>query len=386
MTSSPARRRPRRLQPLLAAMLAVVACPGTAPAQSESIVYYQVSYGNGTIRDLSTVPATNKGIEKVLRISRIEGPDSGLSILSTSGRGGTFIKTGRTISRELRWDGRAWVGEADLGKAPGPTASHPADPSRQKRRQELIRQLQDTLKAEQQHQQISEKAIIQAAELLAKAKGTDGEKPAMLLLERAQAARQESLERTLNLERLLSELTTRQAGPPGSETGKVTPAGPGRLAKGDFGVVRPIAGRRVLPHRVQVWPLPPGRGRRNYTVAMAHPEAGPVGAFHYVAYSDADGDGVPDTLIARSPPAVARTPGGWTRWDFETAAETVFIGNAWSQDDAVHYYGTGDDAPHNWQGPGTDVYVSGWPGGPFHKWGRPYLTNIRVHVGKQIPD
>ena len=110
MRSSPARCPSAGPQPAMIAILVLVGCAAAAQAQGESIVYYQATYANGNIRDLSAVPDTDKGIERVVRISRIQGPDPGLTILSAGADGATYVKTGRTIRTELRWNGRAWVG------------------------------------------------------------------------------------------------------------------------------------------------------------------------------------------------------------------------------------------------------------------------------------
>lgn len=119
---------------------------------------------------------------------------------------------------------------------------------------------------------------------------------------------------------------------------------------------------------------------------MAHVEAGPTGGFYYVAYGDTDGDGTPDRLIAHSPLAVARDPGGWSQWTFETDLERVYVGNAWPGDRAPMFCAPGERDGENWQGLGTDVYVSGVFGAcPTQKYW-PYVGNIRVRVSQPNPD
>ena len=121
---------------------------------------------------------------------------------------------------------------------------------------------------------------------------------------------------------------------------------------------------------------------------MAHPEAGRFGAFHYVAYADTDGDGAPDRLIGNSPLAVAALPGAWTGWNFQTAAESVFVGNTWPHPRTAVYYCPSADAPAGWKGVGGDVYVSSVFGG-VPSWASPYgpyLSNLQVWVGDQNPD
>jgi len=119
-------------------------------------------------------------------------------------------------------------------------------------------------------------------------------------------------------------------------------------------------------------------------VSMAHAEAGPFGAFHYVAYADTDGDGLPDRLIGRSPLVTASAAGDWTDWQFTTDQQVVFVGNAWTNPDTTIYLdqAESDRRGETWRGLSNDVYVSGFFGGvpswqsPFG----PYLTNIRVNV------
>ncbi|MGB2823963.1 MAG: hypothetical protein WBF17_23490, partial [Phycisphaerae bacterium] len=135
-----------------------------------------------------------------------------------------------------------------------------------------------------------------------------------------------------------------------------------------------------LPHRVQVWKVPPDRGERTYAVSMAHPEAGAAGGFYYVAYADTNDDGRADRLIARSPLARADRAGQWTQWRFRTGDERVFVGKAWDRDDTVHYHAEAVRIEGNWRALSAEAYVSddAW-GMPIRRWG-PCIGNIRVWV------
>ena len=119
---------------------------------------------------------------------------------------------------------------------------------------------------------------------------------------------------------------------------------------------------------------------------MAHPEAGWNGAFYYVAYADADQDGLPDTLIARSDLASADQAGGWTSWSFTTDQPAVFVGNAFVADQPSAYAAPAG-GPGAWNGP-DEVYVSGVLGGPpCERWGyQPYITNLRIRIEDPNPD
>ncbi|KKK60526.1 hypothetical protein LCGC14_3023490, partial [marine sediment metagenome] len=77
----------------------------------------------------------------------------------------------------------------------------------------------------------------------------------MGLLEQAQGGRQERLRRIVQLEAWLSALK-------GEATVGQTGAGGGVTAAPELSRAGPLTDQRVLPHRLQVWRLLPGRGRR----------------------------------------------------------------------------------------------------------------------------
>jgi len=381
----PARRtRPRAA----AALIAACALAAAAADAGESVVYYQVVYTNGKIRDLAQPPETDRGIRRVVRISRIDGPCPNLAVHSVDAWGIHYVATGRTVRKELRWDGKAWVPPAPP-RPPRPRAPHaPADPTTRpapddETRRKAADKVAAALADERQKLKTAEKAVVRAAAALAEAKDTDEQAPAMLLLEKAQEARQQVLARIVRLEALLGALRGEPTLDESGTGGAVAPADDDDGEAPDEIVTR----RKVLPHRLQVWRVKPARGRRTYHVRMAHAEAGRIGGFHYVAYADTDGDGRPDRLIARSPLAVADRPGGWTRWSFTTDARAVFVGNAWSHCDALQFHARRPGPPRDTGVADTEVFVSGCPWGvPAHRWTYPCLSNIHVRVGDQNPE
>ncbi|MHC4718742.1 MAG: hypothetical protein ACYS5V_17400, partial [Planctomycetota bacterium] len=318
----------RLVLPAPRALVIAAALAAGAPAwagDGESIVYYQLITAENRIRDVSEVPRTNRGIRRVLRISRIEGPYPGHVIHAVNRTGFGLVHTGRTVRTELRWNGKAWVAGPDAPAAPAQPTTRPSPAPPERARKDAAKVLGEKIKAARETLGVAEKAVLVAAEALTKTKGTDREAAGMLLLEQAQRARRKALRELVQLEGLLSDVAAPVAAP---AVGKAVPGSIDPALPGTLGVARPIRSRRVLPYRSHVWKLPRRRGRRAYAVSMAHPEAGYYGAFYYIAYSDTTGDGTPDTLIARSPLAVGRYPGQWSRWSFATAAEDVYVGAA----------------------------------------------------------
>jgi hypothetical protein len=231
-------------------------------------------------------------------------------------------------------------------------------------------------------------AVGEAERKLAEAEGAESEAAARAALDDARRRRGKTLEAIRRYDRQLGALNDaaeqeRFRRP----TGRVEPLCRPPHEEAAMGIVKPTARRAVLPHRVQVWPLPAADGKRAYTVAMAHPEAGRFGSFVYVAYADTDADGLPDRLIARSPAAIADSPGQWTRWTFTTSSPSVFVGNAWWDASASAYCHRTPPRPDNWRGLGTDLYVAPVPGAvPRRRWAYwPYISNIRIRVN-QNPD
>jgi hypothetical protein len=146
---------------------------------------------------------------------------------------------------------------------------------------------------------------------------------------------------------------------------------------------------RILAHRVQVCKVPEnknadGETERKISVSMPHAEAGPHGAFHYVAYADTDNDGTPDQKIAMSPEVSADTPGAWSNWQFSTNQKNVYVGQTWKNPNTTVYF-TPPPTPQG-QDPNTagitnQTYISGFYGG-MPCWPAPFggfMGNIQIN-------
>ncbi|MCK4627183.1 MAG: hypothetical protein KAV00_17860, partial [Phycisphaerae bacterium] len=356
------------------------------PAEQAGIVYYQVTFANGKVRDLNEPPKVKKAIRRVVRISRFEPEIKGYNVLSTRHPAGKSIRPGRTVKHELIWNGKAWVGpERNRPMPPHP----PTKPARDKAIGRAIRKTKAILAILRERLKQHDHAVAQADRKLADAKGDDAKSSAKAGLKKARQSRRETLDTIKQYTRQLGALTDADKHglrPQRRDSGRISHLRqPPKKCK--HGIVHPISQRAVLPHRVQVWKLDSLKGKRTYTASMAHPEAGRFGAFHYVAYADTDKDGRPDKLIARSPLATAQTPGQWTQWTFTTSESTVFVGNAWSEETAGVYCAKTHPTETNWQGMGAEVYVAPFLGVmPGRRWTwQPYLTNIRIYVN-QNPD
>ncbi len=368
---------------IAAAPVAASAQPVPTPPEQTGIVYYQATFTDGAVRDLNEIPKVKKGIRRVVRISRFEPAVKGYEVLSTKHPMVKSVRPGRTVKHELAWNGKAWVGPEQRQAESFPAG---AKPMRDVIRRE-IHKTEVILKVLRERLKQHDHAVAEAERKLAKAKGADGEPAAKADLEKARRSRRKVLKTITQYERQLEALKeATEHKKPERPTGRVE-----RLqqppTKGNLGVVKPTTHRAVLPHRLHVWKLKRGRGKRTYIIAMAHPEAGRFGAFYYVAYADTNGDGRPDKLIARSPSASADTPGKWTQWTFTTSEPVVFVGNAWPEEHAGVYCHRAPPGPANWQGLDAEVYVAPVLGvTPTRRWTRwPYFTNIRIHVN-QNPD
>jgi len=349
-------------------------------------VYYQVTYADGSVRDLNKVPATNAGIRRVVRISHLPGSGVGFAMFATGSVMGTVTDRGQTVRNDLVWNGKAWVAQPELcARRIGRTGS-----SKQVRNvlQNEKRRISQLLKELRGRLATLDHEVAEAQRKLDAAKGTaSADDLAAALTEVTE--RREAVLKTIELYNLqLKALTvTDLSSTAAAATGKVSAGGLPTPDKNTLGLrhqqradMRPV----TLPHRMQVWKMPPSQGKRTVQVAMAHPEAGPFGAFQYVAYADTDGDGRPDKLIARSPLVSSTVPGGWTNWTFTTSEPVVFVGNTWADPDTTVYFTrpSGQSLQQCWGGLSNEVYVSGVFGGiPHWRWPYgPYLTNIQVHV------
>ena len=343
----------------------LLALAAGAAGQPGRTVYYQVTFSDGSGRDVSTVPETHKGITRVLRIVRIEQGVRGYEILSTGPQTLTLVSRGQTYRTDLAWDGRAWVAPEDA--APAVTISTPSGPDAAPARAELLLVKASLL-------ELAARLLESHEKLAAAEKGLDGPQA-----DAVAKARQEVRGCAMQVLAEARKLSGPDAagGQPGEPTGRVEPQ-TGEAPKQAVGIVKPIDQVACLPHRVQVWKLPAGPGRRTYHVSAGHPEAGAAGAFYYVAYADTTGDGRPDQRIARSDLARAEQPGQWTQWAFTTDCRDVYVGKAWDRPDTVHYHTEAVRIDDNWRGLSSETYVSvdawGLPAQPWlRSWG-----NLRV--------
>ncbi len=375
-----------RVEPLvkILAVLSVLLGCCTAAAQPGWEVHYQTTYSDGTVRDLNEIPRTKKDIRRVVRISRREDAHIGYKMLSTGPHALTVVRGGHTVKNELKWNGAAWVGRQQAIPASVPAVPRPREPQsvlEQERRRvrRILSELQTRL-VRQDHE------VAEAERALARDAGSPGQEQRVKRLVAARTARDGTLKAIELYEVQLKAIGDDPAARPPQPSGKVEPPAPtpSKGAKEYLGLDERIEQFGTLPHKQQVWKLPTRHGKRKYCVEMAHPEPGPLGAFHYVAYADTDDDGLPDKLIARSPLATAGAPGEWTRWSFATSEPVVYVGNAWAHGDTALYYAHPpvDYVSQHWNGLSNDVYVSGLFYG-IPNWRSPYgpyLSNIRVHV------
>ncbi len=364
---------------LLPAVLVLTAAGACALAERPNFVYYQVTYEDGTVRDLPDAPETDEGIRMVVRIARYEGPDRGYRVLGT-GRSLTLVDRGRTERHQLVWEDGGWV-------APEHIEDNRRERLDQQRRTDRppeadtarIARLREQLQLLTDLQRRLERDISEAEDAFVAAKDTDDEQAARAELRQA-IAEDIRLEREIRL--LRQQLMLLIDGPAElpEPAGDLEPYSPGEETRPDLGVVTQIEESGPPPHRVRVWKVPEGRGRRRLRVASAHPEAGAFGAVVYVAYADTSGDGVPDRFIGRSPVAAADAPGKWTSWAFETDQPRVYVGCASVGTDGTAYFRPTRPREDNWIGADADVFIS--DGIEFiPRWrSDPFLSNVRIHV------
>jgi len=302
------------------------------PAPPARTVYYQVAHAGGRIQQADQVPRTSRNIRTVIRVIRIEPPGGGSVIVSTGPMPVIEINPVRTVKQELTWNGKAWVGPQPARRPPAPrrgAATKEPSPAEvveaERRRLETVLTVLHAKLKDLDHQ------VAETRRKLAKARTKADKKAARADAAKAGLRRDDCVKAVGQYRRQLDALggAAGGKGAVGRPTGSVKATGAPK-GVGAGGGEKAIISSEVPPHRVQVWPLPAGKGARTYAISMAHPEAGVYGAFYYVAYADVDGDGRPDRLIARSPLAVARTPGQWTTWRFKTSHPILFVGNAWT--------------------------------------------------------
>ncbi len=147
------------------------------------------------------------------------------------------------------------------------------------------------------------------------------------------------------------------------------------------GVVLPAAGSGLLTAETVhatyfdsgVWEVlaPPEKGAR-VVVEMAHARSGPEGSFRMTAYADEDANGLPDRLIASSPPLASAREGEWSRWEFTAPGGKLFVGSAW--DLGIWVYYERDQWPDGRLGEAMYYSRGGIPTSRAH----PIITNLKI--------
>jgi len=373
----------RRRGLLPAVVAAVLLSTGSiiAGAQPVAVIYYQVTYANGTVRDLDDPPQTNQGIRSVLRIARFEQDRRGYQVLTTEGPALRTVNAGRTEKVQLRWNGSAWAAPPVGGnRSDRPEPATQPDPLQLEiaRIQAVLENLRDKLIQEDHAVAEARRRRETAADKQARAAAEES-------LDQAQVRRKDLLETIRRYETTLRAL--RSIKEPAQGQVRTLDKAPVDETPASH---RAAGRRRTLPGQVCVHKLPPGRDKRTYRVSARHDEAGWSGAFYFVAYADTDADGKPDKLIARSPLACAQQPGRWSQWSFTTSYPQVYVGRAFASPTAGLY---GIETPTGGQpdqrgqrgsagGGTTEVYVSPYLGivpNEQYKWW-PYLSNIYIRV------
>jgi len=97
----------------IAAVLACAAALGIVrPRAAESAtasVYYQVTYADGSVKDLSQPPETSEGVERVVRVTHESSGQAGYEITATGPDVLTVINPDTISRQELTWNGSQWT-------------------------------------------------------------------------------------------------------------------------------------------------------------------------------------------------------------------------------------------------------------------------------------
>ncbi|MBI5724864.1 MAG: hypothetical protein HZA50_12965 [Planctomycetes bacterium] len=401
-------------------LAAVLVCPPAAMAQDDQQsveIYYQVTYSNGQVKDLPQPPETNQGIRMVVRIERYEGPGESRTVISTDPDKPvmTIVNPARTVTMGLAWNGSSWVDPRQLKKAAPAGQNEPGGKDDSAGAAPASIHYQVTYSngkvADLNAVPQTKEGITRVLRITRyedgdgyKVLSTDPDKPVMTIVnpgrtitvglvwkDGAWVAPVEAVRGEIKIAKSALAPAAELPVPSGQVKLLDGPPDAGATAGSTAGgIIKPIESAKALPHRMQVWRLAPGNGRRNIVVSMAHSEAGALGAFYYVAYVDSDGDGLPDKLIARSDMVEAKKPGQWSNWTFTASEPVVFVGNAWPYETTSIYIGSPPaqsdagktEKQDNWRGQavGVEAYVSGALWDPkFKKWS-PILSNIRINT------
>lgn len=389
---------------MLATMAAALLLGGSvAWAQDElpvsGTIYYQVTYSDGKVEQRNTPPPTQAGIEQVSRVARYEPELPSYETLSTGNAPVENLNPGRTVTTEMTWDGQKWTPQVTDNPIKAAQRRREGTPRPQPQPASVA---DDAVRAEKLTQAIQ--AVNRLGESLdaidqTLANGTaDAAAKARLELLHARQLQAKAMAALIAMQAHARSLPG-EALPAGIKSSGQIITGPQLAADTDkhlplkqaIGVEKPITQAAPLDHRVQIWKVPDSDadGNRTIRVAMAHPQAGPDGAFRYVAYADTNADGKPDKLLAVSPVAQADQPGGWSSWAFQTDAPDVYVGNTWQKADTPIYgqVPTQQQLQRDWRTLDSDVWFSGalgedFSGGTYTPW----ISNIRVSTQRPNPD
>ena len=98
-----------------------------------------------------------------------------------------------------------------------------------------------------------------------------------------------------------------------------------------------VTAARTVGHQTQLWEVDPAfQSDGQWIVKIQHAATGSLGGFYFTAWADSDGDGRPDTELARSGWTTADA-GEWSAWTFASYGDRVFLGNTWPGDRIVYY-------------------------------------------------
>ncbi|MBT3201297.1 MAG: hypothetical protein HN350_15460, partial [Phycisphaerales bacterium] len=358
-------------------------------------VFYQVLGTDKQVRNLPLVPQSNKGIQSVLRIATpgVNDPQRRKAQTLSTRRNPEPKKPLSTTTRtQLTWDGKAWVASITDRRKQLATTLSTRDFNVRARRKWHRAHRHPMLRALDELQ--NQRAFWQMAAIDIEAKMFERAGSRSAGRKRWDLAAVNAIQRDIDISidqhqtALLKmakrgelgekfKIAKQKQAKPIPATGKVVQVKLDPDWTEAPGIVKPITQVSVPAHRLQVWAAPPATGRRRCHVTMAHAEAGPMGAFYYVAYADFTGDGLPDTLIARSILAQSETPGQWTAWSFVTKARTVFIGMAWANADTSIYCQPA--AGPQWRKLGRQAYISPVLGSAPRSLGGMLVTNARIY-------